>query len=110
MNLQLKIDQLANCRQSGIFDHEPDGIGTEKSACRSGNQALTRCASGAICEPGAVTPELPVTRRPIIARLWLFCRTAYLSCCGTHHSGMIFWMRSFRTIGPHWGWNSAAMF
>src|SRR5580692_10870599 len=28
---------------------------------------------------------------------------AYFSCCGTHHSGRIFWMRSFRTKGPHCG-------
>ena len=32
MNLQLKIDQLANCRQSGIFDPEPDGIGAETAS------------------------------------------------------------------------------
>ncbi len=29
--------------------------------------------------------------------------TAYFSCLGTHHSGMIFWMCSFRTSGPHCG-------
>src|ERR1700675_3439706 len=32
-----------------------------------------------------------------------YCRPAYFSCFGTHHSGRIFWMRSFRTIGPHCG-------
>jgi PAS domain S-box-containing protein len=28
---------------------------------------------------------------------------AYFWCCGTHHWGRIFWMRSFRTMGPHCG-------
>jgi hypothetical protein len=31
------------------------------------------------------------------------CPAAYFSCCGTHHSGMILLMRSFRTRGPHCG-------
>jgi len=35
---------------------------------------------------------------------------AYSSCFGTHHSGMILLMRSFRTTGPHCGWNSVAIF
>ena len=56
-------------------------------------------------ETQALTRTKVCTASAVLCQVFQAAASArsYLSCCGTHHSGRIFWMRSFRTTRPHCG-------